>query len=273
MPQGHPEPYTLDHVERADGGVDFACSTDIERFPWLALAPHHPVVLQTQNFWASYGAAVALGGFEDGQWTALTWTDWQCGDRGVGHAVRGQYSRTQVDNEDCFDIRLFDARDAEIVAMRGRGVVFRNRNFEEWRAKSKQAAEQATEAAPFAYADPSALGLSAAERPLIAPLADKAATTVDALITPENGLQPHNPVLGGSGDHVNSTHIAEAGRQALSLLEGRSDLEIRGGEMALKRYVELGTPFRLNVTAHESGTIRFTLSQLDRECSEITLNW
>jgi len=271
MPQGEGEPYTTGHAVTDDGSVTFACSTNVEAFPWLALPPRHPVVLQTQNFWTSFGAIKAAGELEDGQWSALVWTDWECGGPDADHAVRGTYSRTQLNNRDGFRISLFDQANREIVTMRGYGVVFRNRNFEEWRSQSKQIAEAETSTSPFNYADPEALGLSAIELPLVGELHSNEGVHLEGLVTFENGLHPNNRVLGGSGDHVNSTHIAEAARQALCLVRRRSDIAITGGEMQLNRYVELGTPFRLEVRETNHNATRFELSQLGKPCTEITL--
>ena len=41
--------YSSDHVVAGDGTVSFACSTDVDEWPWLALGPRHPVVVQAQN--------------------------------------------------------------------------------------------------------------------------------------------------------------------------------------------------------------------------------
>ncbi len=275
MSQHFTRSYTSGHVVAEDSSVDFDCATNVEEWTWLVLPPRHPAAIQTQNFWTSIGAGVALGTVEEGKWTALTWTDWACGDPDAGHAVRGHYGRTLVDGQDCFETILFDGQDRQVVRMRGRGVVFRNRNFEEWRSKSKAKVRSKTDEAvadqPFAFADPADLGLLPVEQALVAPLASSNAQSVDALVTPQNGLQPNNPVLGGSGDHVNSTHIAEAARQALRLVAGDPQLEVSGGEMSLNRYVELGTPFRLDVIEKRDSAIRFSLSQLGKDCSEITL--
>ena len=273
MPQGGGTAYTFDHRAEADGSLRFACSTDKDAFPWLALPPQHPIVVQTQNFWASFGALTALGELEPGQWSALVWTDWECGDPAADHAVSGIYDRTMVDGHDCFRLRLFDHEDRSVVTMRGRGVVFRNRNFEEWRTQSKVEAAEAGSGPGFEFADRSALGLSSDEHPFVASLDASADSMIEGLISRENGLPPNNPMVGGSGDHVNSTHIAEAARQALCLIEDNPVIEVTGGEMHLNRYVELGTPFRLRCVERKSSAIRFSLSQLDRDCSEITLRW
>jgi len=268
--------YTSDHVINADGSVDFKCSSDASEWPWLTLGPRHPVVIQAQNFWTSVGAILALGGMEEGQWSALTWTDWQCGDPDAGTAARGVYSREKSGEIETFRTTLFDGQDREIAMMRGRGVIFRNRNFEEWRGEAKRKARaENPQIAPdaFAFASPEALGIGPSEHSLVAPISSESPATIAALVNRENGLPPANPMLGGSGDHVNSVHMIEVARQALCLVQGDPNFDVIGGEMELNRYVELGTPFSLTHDQPAPATARFTLEQLGRDCAAITLNW
>lgn len=274
MPQGQGEPYSFDYHESADGTVHFRCSTDQERWPWLALCPHHPLVIQTQNFWASYGAIVFAKGIEEGQWSALTWTDWQIGDQECGHAVRGVYRSLGEGGKASYTLTLLDDADREIVTMSGRGVVFRNRNFEEWRQGAKDAARKTKPAHAFAYAKPADLGLGDGEFAFIAPLIE-GEPRIEALITPENGMPPDNRVISGSGDHVNTTHFGEVTRQALCLITRDPGVQVTGGEMTLKRYVELGTPFSLSFerSKSEPRTLTFALEQQGKACAEIVLRW
>lgn len=272
MPQGGGDPYTFGHTRRDDGSLYFQCSSDADAFPWLSLAPQHPVVIQTQQFWASFGALVFEGGLEDGQWSALTWMDYALGDLEAGHAARGVYSRTENERGPAFALTLFDAQDREIVSMRGRGVVFRNRNFEEWRKSSKGEAKEARPKVDFEYASPEKLGLGKGEFAFVAPM-EAGSNRIEALITPNNGMPPTNRVISGSGDHVNSTHFGEVTRQALCLITGDPAVQITGGEMQLKRYVELGTPFAMTFENDEESAIRFSLEQLGRECAVIELRW
>jgi len=260
--------YTSDHTVNDDGTVDFACSTKVDDWAWLALPPRHPVVIQAQNFWTSVGAIMALGGMEEGQWSALTWTDWECFEAQTGHATRGTYWRDTSGEQERYGIDLFDASSRHIVRMHGRGVVFRNRNFEEWRKGSKREAARQSDT-PIAFAARDALGIG----PTVHALVGEAVSDghFPALVSRENGLPPANPMLGGSGDHVNSVHMIEAARQALCLLTDDPAPAITGGEMALNRYVELGTPFALRTSGQEGGEVTFILEQLGRDCAELTL--
>lgn len=272
MPQGLGDPYAFDFNRMADGSLRFRCSGDVEAWPWLTLAPQHPVVVQTQQFWASFCALQFEGGLQDGQWSALTWMDYALGDLSAGHAVRGAYNRIENERGPAFALALFDAEDREIVRMRGRGVVFRNRNFEEWREGSKKEAKQARPKLDFTYASPAALALGEGEHAFVAPL-EAGSNRIEALVTPENGMPPANRVISGSGDHVNSTHFGEVTRQALALVTGDPCVQITGGEMRLNRYVELGTPFALTFERGGEGAITFTLEQLGKPCAEIYLRW
>jgi len=81
--------YTHDHVVLDDGLVTFKCSSDRELWPWLALPPLDPIVVQTINYWASVETGAARGTFDTSKWSALTQTEWTCGQPDVGHATHG----------------------------------------------------------------------------------------------------------------------------------------------------------------------------------------
>ena len=270
-PQHPANPYSFAHEVQPDGSVTFECSRDPAVNAWLQLPPHHPVVLQTQSFWTAVGASSALQGWEATKWTALTWIDWELGDASGGHAARGVYARDGDAENLGYSLDLFNENGALVVAIRGRGVVFRTRNFEKWRESSKGEARKAAATDNFVFADARALGLTKNERVLVAPF-KPGSGHVEALVTPENGLAPSNPLIGGSGDHVNSTHLHELGRQALFLITGRTDIDT-SGEMTMKRYVELGTPLRLNIREQTEGGITFEVEQLGKTCAEISLRW
>ncbi|QFT76753.1 hypothetical protein [Erythrobacter sp. THAF29] len=265
--------YTHDHEVNADGSVAFTCSTEFEAWPWLTLGPHHPVVVQAQNFWCSVGAILKLDEMQEGQWSALTWTEWVCGEAGVSDAVRGTYERERSGKDRRYLITLFDAEDREVVRMRGRGVVFRTRNFEEWRGEAKREAKWHADRDNFEFAPRELLGIGECEHSLVGLGTKHDPDTIPALVTSENGLPPANPMLGGSGDHVNSVHMIEAARQAMAVLKGGPDFEISGGEMHLNRYVELGTPFSLRVENQSESEVGFQLDQLGKPCAEITLRF
>lgn len=274
-PQHPSNPYSSGHEVRGDGSVAFACSLDAKANPWLALPPHHPVVVQTQAFWTAVGASSAMQSWDETKWTALTWIDWELGDADGGHATHGVYRRNGEEGELGYSLDLFNEIGTPVITIRGRGVIFRNRNFEQWREGAKKEAQtKAVQGAPsiaFQYVDPQALGLIQGERVFVAPF-DQAKGYVEALVTAENGFPPGNVFIGGSGDHVNSTHLHELARQALFLVKGRTDIDT-SGEMTMKRYVELGAPVRLNVAQVGENSAIFELEQVGKPCASITLRF
>lgn len=276
MASQHPSnPYSFAHRVEDDGSVAFQCSQDVSHNPWLALPAHHPVVVQTQGFWTAVGGASALQGWEQTKWTALTWIDWELGVAGGGHATRGRYRLDSEEGKLGYVIELFNDNGVVVVTIRGRGVIFRNRNFEKWREKAKQKAQQSVQqeapSTAFQYADPKTLGLTQGERVLIAPF-DSAKGYIEALVTAENGFPPGNAFIGGSGDHVNSTHLHELARQALFAIKQRTDINT-SGEMSLDRYVELGAPLRLNIAHVDGNGALFELEQVGKVCAKITLRF
>jgi hypothetical protein len=242
------------HELLRDGSVALSCSGDAAAWPWLALDPHHPIVVQTVNFWASVEAGLARASWDPEQWTALTEMEWQCGAPGCGHAHHGLADYYEDSGKQRFRITLFDAAGRLVYRMSGAGVVFRTRNFEGWRAEAKEAAGGDDKAFVFAPAEA-----------VHAPVKGGSFLSADdpgrALVTAANGLPPGHPYMSGSGDHVNATHLAEAVRQHAALALGKGGALPTGGTMRFRRYVELGVPFELvagqgEVTeAYQSGNL------------------
>ena len=268
--------YICNPVVVDDQTVRFECSQDVSEWPWLALPPQHPLVIQTQHFWSSVGASQALQSRDDDKWSALIWTKWQLGHREAQIATHGQYCASGEGSDGKhldFAIELFDEQDRLIVALEGKGVVFRTRDFESWREKSKQAASNPSPA-PFEFADATLLGLSDEEPSLIAPLTKvDGKTHTTALITKDNGLMPGHPYFSGSGDHVNAPHLGEVSRQLVCQInDGQSPL-ITEGEMDMHRYIELGTPFDIRVEEQSGEQVALAISQLGKSCAKISLQW
>lgn len=270
MPQHRSPSYTSDHELHSDGSVVFACSGDTDAWPWLALPPQHPIVIQTQNYWASVGASAALGTLEEGKWSALTWTDWALGDIRAGIAAHGQFSRAMVEDKLAFETILFDSNDRRIVTLRGRGVVFRHRNFESWRQESKGEAAKRQPPPHFDYAPARLLNLSPGECALVSSFSGG---TAKALITKENGLMPGHPYFSGSGDHVNAPHLAELARQVASLLIDGAPFLVTSGEMDMHRYVELDCPIDLLLVEHGDNSLVVEVSQLEHRCARLALKF
>ena len=265
MPGAHTKAFTSDRVVNPDGSVEFACSQDETLWPWLRIGPHHPGAIQAASYWLSVESAMALGGWDPDKWSALTWTHWRCGEPGVGRMARGRYERTRIEGKESFSIHLHDASGALVCRLDGRGVVFRTRDFEKWRSGAKERDDKVS-SADFHYADRSMLGLGEGELPFLGPLDGKQAT---GLLDPANAMPPAHPWLDGSGDHVNSAHLAEVARQFASLLRAGNPIRVSEADMRFDRYVELGVPFEVECLADTGARITMQIRQSGRDCTLI----
>lgn len=265
MPGSHSKAFTSDQVVHDDGSVDFTCSQDDALWPWTLIGPHHPGAIQAASYWLSVESAMALGGWDPDKWSALTWTRWACGDPGVGRMARGRYERTRIEGKESFSVDLYDVNDALICRLDGRGVVFRTRDFEKWRSEAKERKDTVS-SGDFDYADRAALDLNEGEFPFLGPLEDGRAT---GLLDAANSMPPAHPWLDGSGDHVNSAHLAEVARQFVSLLREGVPFRVAEAEMRFDRYVELGVPFEIERNAVSADSITMRLTQSGRDCTWI----
>ncbi|MEX0342113.1 MAG: hypothetical protein AB3N06_05965 [Erythrobacter sp.] len=266
MAGSHSKAFTSDHLVREDGSVEFTCSQDDRLWPWNQIGAHHPGAIQAASYWLSVASASALGQWDPDKWSALTWTRWTCGEPAAGRMARGRYQRSRIEGKESFSVQLYDAGDSLICELDGRGVVFRTRDFEKWRSNAKRGSDKVT-SADFVYADRALLGLSGDEFPFIGDLENGSAT---GLLDQANCMPPAHPWLDGSGDHVNSAHLAEVARQFTSLLRGGKPFRVTEAEMRFDRYVELGVPFMIERTGVKHGNIEMKLCQSGRDCTAIT---
>jgi hypothetical protein len=262
--------YTYDHEVRADGSVAFRCSSDRVQWPFLELPPHHPIVIHTINFWISVECSVARGTFDPEKWSALVWMDWECLDPDAGHAAHGVMENVNIDGKLGFAMKLFDDQDRPYCNIRGRGVVFRTRNFESWREEAKGEVSVNEAQVAFAYASPRDVGVEDCEYPLISSL--KEGAIAHALITRDNGMPPASRYISGSGDHVNAVHIAEVARQFAALKLANPQVRLAGGEISFDHYIELGNQFSVTLTDQTDRTIGLKLNQAGRDCTKISLS-
>ncbi|MEL6858248.1 MAG: hypothetical protein AAFO74_07665 [Pseudomonadota bacterium] len=273
MPRPFPDRY-IDNLRRSsDGIVIFECSRDSSVWPWLKLDPIHPILVQTINFWASIDAGEFLGTLDPNTWTALTKVEWVCGPPGVGLPARGEYWGEQDKNRARYALTFFDDTGELVAKMAGEGVTFRTRNFEGWRGEAKEKV-QPPEPPAFTYAPAAAVGVAAQSESFLAPLAGASSIKTAGLVTKATGLRPGHPYIGGSGDHVNSTHMGEIGRQFGQLLLGRPCLQT-GGTMVFDHYVELDAPFEVALLDHDlaARTYRLRVRQADRDCTLIEMTY
>ncbi len=268
-------PFTHSHVVLDDGTVAFKCSSDKNQWPWLALNPFDVIVVQTINYWAAVETGAARGTFDTGKWSALTRTEWTCGKQGAGHATHGLGHAFGVDGDPRYDLVFFDKNGSLVYNIRGKGVVFQNRDFESWREKAKVRATPPFALDEYQYASAKAAGVATQSEVFLSPLIDSDPPSAQALITKENGFPPAHPWLSGSGDHVNSTHLAVVARQFANLLSGERSLDVVGGEMRFKRYVELGRPFHIEqvLEADSQNAVSIVIQQAKRTCATVTLRY
>lgn len=267
--------FTHSHLVRDDDCLAFQCSQDVGTWPWLALPPFDPIVVQAINYWASVECGTARGSFDPNKWSALTHMDWECGTESSGHAVRGAYEASGDDDNAHFHMRFFDADDALVYRMSGKGVVFHNRDFEGWRAKAKAEMAERSAVGDFAYAPHEVTGMPSQWQSFLSRIKEGEAPSAQALMTRENSFMPNHLYHGGSGDHVNSNQLADVARQFEQALHGGAPLVFIGGEMTFKRYVELDWPFDIEVA--EAGLsdekVAMNVSQAGNFCSSITLEF
>lgn len=263
-----PHSYTHDHEVANDGIVAFKCSTDSESWPWLALHPFDPIVVQSINFWASVETATARGTWDPDKWSALTQMTWQCGEIGVGHAVRGIGKPAGTDGSPGFHISFFDDDDALVYEMGGKGVIFQTRDFEAWRAKSKKKMSAPVDTTDFVFAPAETVGVAEQDHCFVSPLHSNEKPSVQALVSKRKGFMPTHPYHSGSGDHVNSNQLADVVRQFVNLISGEKTL-LMGGEIEFNRYVELDRPFDVVATEDDKLTDRMivTVEQARRQCA------
>lgn len=274
MPRPFPDQYTHNHARDEAGAITFECTANAETWPWLNLVPTHPILIQTANFWASFDSGVFMDEFRADSWTALTKLEWACGRPGVGYPARGRYTSVQEEKHARYTLELRDADDELVADYAGEGVTFRTRNFEGWRGETKEKLRPA-EPVTLGYVSSELVDVATTDESFLAPLSQTSGgLRTTGLITKENGLRPNHPYIGGSGDHVNSTHMGEIARQFGCLMLGRP-FDHTGGAMELKRYVELGVPFEVALLNHSGATRSFTLQvlQADRVCAELRTDY
>ncbi|MEM8772528.1 MAG: hypothetical protein AAGD92_12840 [Pseudomonadota bacterium] len=264
-------------ARESDGAIAFQCSDDAERWPWLRLHPAHNIAIQSTNYFSLTGVSLFAQSLSGEQWSALTSFSWRVHNRGEGakHPVGGR--ATQEADGISYQCAFQDGDGAPVYDVAGAGVVFRNRDFESWRAKAKAEIAALAPADRFEFAAPGDVGVETHVEVYVSPVVedpiaeDEAGPYVDALVTLENGFRPAHPYHGGSGDHVNSGHLCDAVQQGARLL-GRSSYP-SAGEATFTRYVELDRPFRLTCASQTAQKLVFEISQGPYKCATISVSY
>ena len=279
MPQQKTGDFCSGFRREKDGRISFECSADVDAWPWLRLHPADNIAVQSTNYYSLTGVSLFAGTMDGDKWTALTEFRWRTFNSGADtrHPVRG-VADTRGEDGIGYACDFFDGDGAQVYAVSGAGVVFRNRDFKAWREKAK--AEVLTTSKPknFVYAPPEDVGVSSAVESIVTPLRrEGGALFVEALVTADNGFPPAHPYYDGSGDHVNSTHLTDAAQQMARLLRleaGKGGHPIRG-VVAFKRYVELERSFRISLAySHDDLTqISLQFEQAGRPCANLSFDY
>ena len=178
-------PYTADHQFAEDGSVTFTCSDDVNAWRWLALPANHPIYIQTFNYYISVECSAAREARDTSKWSALTWMDWRMGDPDAGIPTHGRMENHEISDKIGFEMWLYDAQDRLVHRASGKGVVFRNRDFEGWRSEAKDKLNARKEPPDFNFASREEVGAWDGEHALIAPIHEDE-TRTRALITDAN---------------------------------------------------------------------------------------
>ena len=264
--------FCFDFAHASDGGVAFRCSEDARKWEWLRLHPAHAIAVQSTNYYALTGVSAFSGRMDGGKWTALTSFRWKAFNTGEGakHPVRG-VAHQGGPKDIGYACKFYDAMDLPVYDVSGEGVIFKTRDFEGWRAKAKAEILKSSAPENFEFAAPADVGVAKPVEGFISPVRERDdAKYVDALVTKETGFQPHHPYIGGSGDHVNSTHIFDVAQQAAVLLGWGLP---SGGSARFQRYIELDRPFRVAITTQSDKGCAFLMSQGRYNCAEVDLEF
>ena len=275
MPKSVTKRFTHNHKVQDDGSLTFECSDDMVLWPWLALPPYDPIVIQTINYWVPVETGETKKTFDRTKWTALTTTKWSCGEPGVGHVVRGVAAPTDESERLNYKIRFYDASDRLVYVMSGDGVVFQNRDFETWRDQAKLKIAKLQKPQDFKYAPADLVGAELQSESYISPLIQGENISAMAYITKDNGFIPAHRHISGSGDHVNSTHLADIGLQFACLLNDGAKLSCVGGAMEFNRFVELDYPLEITLAGDRraNNAVDLTIHQVGKLCASLTIKY
>lgn len=259
--------------------IEFDLKAD--RWPWLALPPWHPVLMNKYQYFAAMSASWAAGILRPGVHTALTKLSWTCDPSLKTLPPWGRCGHWRRESNMGFQLSLGTPDAPDQATMEGTGHTFEDRDFGAWRNKSKQSARAL--AAPR-YPFPAALdevGLAPQGVRFVGELHDATtAAWVQALVPATRGFFPGHPFHTGTGDHVNAGHQFDCALQAAHLLLAdrwqHTGLICRQGEATFNRFVELDAPFVIHMRERPSrdaqACIEFVLSQGDRDNALITLS-
>lgn len=268
--------FTHSFERAADGAVLFQCDQDAEKWPWLALHPANNIALQATNYYALTGVSLFLGEMDAENWSALTTFSWRIGDgaKAGQHPVSGRSVGTGEAGSPDYACTFYDDSGNVTYEVEGAGVVFRTRDFEGWRAKAKAEILALPRPDDFPFAEPAAAGVETPDEVFVTPLQqDARGSFVNAMIDRDKGFGPIHPYHGGSGDHVNSSHLCDVAQQA-ARIAGRKAFP-SGGTARFTRYVELDRPFRIGIApdAAIASRVNFDIEQAGKPCASLRFDY
>ncbi len=262
--------FCYDFARDDSGAVTFCCSDDAGEWPWLNLNPADNIAVQATNYYALTGVSRFTDRIDGSKWSALTKFKWRTHQTGEGATHPASGRATHDDAGIGYECAFVDAQGRPLYDVSGAGVVFETRDFEGWRAKAKAKILALPAPEKFPFAEPGAVGVKTQGEVFVTSfLEDETGPYADALLTTANAFRPAHPFHGGSGDHVNSSHLCDVVQQAAIQLRGVGYTS--GGTAIFLRYVELDRPFRVRHTSAvtEKRRLSFLLEQAGVKCAEI----
>ena len=259
--------------------VDF--DLDPQRWPWLCLPAHDPILINKHQYFAAVTACWATGVFPPGVHSALTRFTWSLNTAAIGapHASHARLALEQGDGTMQLRLETLGTDQASHYSSESSGAAFGDRNFHQWRARSKAELRRQCPRIDVKRADPTAAGLPPDGVCWLSPPRSRQGRTVfDAQIDQAEAFFPAHPFHTGSGDHVNASQLADCAMQAAHLtLPELGPLICWRGEERFLRFVELDVPFQLSVETTPPADERLTrlhlrFSQAGRDNAVFTLD-
>ncbi len=257
---------------------------DPARWPWLHLPCWHPVVAEKYAYFSGVYAGIAVGMLSENTCTALTGMDWTYSGTAAGdtYPTLAQCESRLQDQAAAYAVTAKAASGAEIYQISGKGVIFRNRDFDAWRSQRKTVHPDPADETVFTPATAAEAGC-AADAIRITSWQDSTSCCL-ARLTHEDGFYPGHPYHTGSGDHVNAAQLLDCAYQAahaVLLQRGyrqatKPPWACMHGKARFRNYVELAHSFAVHLTALSETTegqvdLRFDLYQHGTCCARITL--
>jgi hypothetical protein len=281
-----PSPLVYEHnfarVTAVDGArVELTYDLDPERWPWLSLSAHHPVLVEKYQYFSAVTAASVANPART-TFAALTRFRWTCAPEAgrSGHGTAGSCEPWKREEGIGFSLIVHDAERRAVYRASGDGFEFSDRDFPAWRERSRQTVRAAAGTETIDPAPASAVGVGAQGRSFVTTLQTvDGVPTATALVPTLDGFHPRHPFHTGSGDHVNAGHLFDCVLQVAHLVRAGDGVALvcTGGEAQFSRFVELDVPFAIAVrrrehTADAGVRMETVLTQAGRENALIRLD-